>query len=315
MRYRRFRKLLLLGGGAMLSLSACGGGGGGGGMSFIPSPPVAPAPAPPPPASGLTAIKVFPDVTASTDFAAVGYERSPGPSGGQVADGAFSVAYDAAAGVYNMQLGSISPGRLYLAPNYTPPSNETWLRAVLNNGSVSFGELAVFNPSNLQLPLRYTSLVGYVPSTFPDEPLGWVAFGKATAAGGVPVSGTASYDALVRGSRIDNMGEIHGTAVLSFDFGAGKLSGHLDPLWTDPTGLGFNDTALGRYDFVNTVYSSGSTSFSGQLSHTGVATGSFNGQFTGPSAEELLARWTAPMLDPFTSKEVPLFGVLVGKRQ
>ena len=71
---------------------------------------------------------------------------------------------------------------------------------------------------------------------------------------------------------------------------------------------------LGRYDFLNTVYGSGSTTFSGQLSKLGIAQfGAFDGQFTGPNAQELMARWSAPYIDPVTSQVSTMFGVWVGK--
>ena len=111
------------------------------------------------------------------------------------------------------------------------------------------------------------------------------------------------------------MGPLIGTASFAFDFGAGKMSGHLDPTLTDQTGLGFNSFSLGRYDFVNTVYSPGSPSFSAQLSNSGVAgLGSLNGMFTGPSAEELMASFSAPFAWPELKTTGEVFGVLVGKR-
>jgi len=42
--------------------------------------------------------------------------------------------------------------------------------------------------------------------------------------------------------------------------------------------------------------------------------GAFNGQFTGPAAQELMARWTAPTLDPNSNTTQQMFGVWVGKK-
>jgi hypothetical protein len=65
---------------------------------------------------------------------------------------------------------------------------------------------------------------------------------------------------------------------------------------------------------VNTVYGSGSTTFSGQLANAGFAqNGTFDGQFTGPIAQELMARWSAPFIDPATSQQSTMFGVWVGR--
>jgi hypothetical protein len=65
---------------------------------------------------------------------------------------------------------------------------------------------------------------------------------------------------------------------------------------------------------VNTVYSVGSPTFSGELSRSGTTErGTFNGLFTGPAAQELMARWTAPIVDPNTKTTSQMFGVWVGK--
>jgi hypothetical protein len=40
--------------------------------------------------------------------------------------------------------------------------------------------------------------------------------------------------------------------------------------------------------------------------------GAFGGQFTGPGAEELMARFTAPFINPYTGKQSDMFGVWVG---
>jgi len=69
---------------------------------------------------------------------------------------------------------------------------------------------------------------------------------------------------------------------------------------------------LGTYTFKDTVYSRGSTTFSGRFDtpdFAGVASLSrFEGLFTGPGAAELMARWEAP--SPFGN----MVGVLIGKK-
>jgi hypothetical protein len=178
------------------------------------------------------------------------------------------------------------------------------------------GVVDVLKPSNPELQLTYTTLAGYNGSDGQGVPFGWFAFGAATRTGAVPVTGSAAYSALVRGASVERNATVEGLAALQFDFGAGTLSGHMDPILHDPTGLGFNDTPLGRYEFVNTIYGSGSTTFSGQLSNPALTgLGSFNGLFTGPSGEELMARWSAPYQFPGISGTQQMFGVLVGKRE
>jgi len=158
----------------------------------------------------------------------------------------------------------------------------------------------VHKPSDLQL--TYT--------TFAFGNGSWMAFGIPTAAAAVPVTGTASYSAKLAGDAKGYV--VAGTGSFSFDFSAGKLSGHLDPLLYDGWGTEFT---AGKFDFVNTVYSKGSTAFSGQLSNSFFATrGSFDGRFTGPAAEELMGRWQAPFTDPYTLDEGKMFGIFVGKK-
>ena len=107
-------------------------------------------------------------------------------------------------------------------------------------------------------------------------------------------------------------GWIEGTAGLQFNFGAGSLSGSMTVDYYSNGGMG-EGYSLGQYGFVNTVYSTGSTTFSGQLSDPfGTGLGSFNGMFTGPGAQELMSSWSAPYtLDGQTST---MFGVWVGKK-
>jgi hypothetical protein len=51
------------------------------------------------------------------------------------------------------------------------------------------------------------------------------------------------------------------------------------------------------------------------LQTSGIAQlGSFNGLFTGPAAQELMARWRAPYLRPGTQSQSEIAGVLIGRK-
>jgi hypothetical protein len=140
-----------------------------------------------------------------------------------------------------------------------------------------------------------------------------MAFGTATPTSGIPTTGSATYDALLRGFAADSRWDVSGTASLQFDFGAGTLVGHLDPILLNANGLA--SVSLGTYTFVNTVFGAGSTTFSGGLQKTGIAQlGSFNGLFTGPAAQELIAHWRAPYVNPDSSTSSEIFGVLIGRK-
>lgn len=278
---------------AALALAACGGGDG----TYIASlPPPTSTPMPTPTPSTITVSStIFPNITANTDFAALGIETSSDKS--LVSDG-FSARFDAASNAYiiGLPLGAYSVG--------------------------------IVKPSDIQL--AYTTF-GSISSGYYTTTFGHFAFGSATPASGIPASGTATYDANVLGSTLDSyyranqtassgtVGHISGTAALQFDFGAGTLAGHFDPILTynDETTApaSFKTTNLGSYNFVNTVYGAGKTNFSGQLSIPGSSSlGAFDGQFTGPVAQELMTRWTAPYLNPATQQWSQMFGVWVGKK-
>jgi hypothetical protein len=169
----------------------------------------------------------------------------------------------------------------------------------------------VFKPAstNPEIQLTYTSFG--VTSGYYKSEYGFLAFGSATPSSGVPVTGTATYDALVKGATLNSFALIRGNATLQFNFGTGTLAGHFDPVHE----LNGVSTNLGAYNFVNTVFGVGSTTFSGALSRTGISTlGAFDGRFTGPAAQELMARWTAPYLAPGTQQPGEMFGVWVGKK-
>jgi hypothetical protein len=224
----------------------------------------------------------------------LGYEK--GSSGNLSGDG-FSVRYDATSGFYIFDLPSTDPDRF-------AASNEgvtQWSGSLVDDsGGTQVTSFYVHKPTDLQL--TYT--------TFAFDKDSWMAFGIPTATVGMPVTGTATYSAKLVG---DAQGYyVAGTGSFSFDFGAGKLSGYLDPVLYDGWGTEFS---AGKFDFVKTVYSTGSTAFSGQLANSFFATrGSFDGRFAGPAAEELMGRWQAPFTDPYSLDEGKMFGVFVGKK-
>jgi hypothetical protein len=262
----------------------------------------------------LTAVNIFTPPPAGS-LAAIGSEAK-GDGSSETTGTGFSVGYDALLERYLITVPSM-PSGYFFRRSATDVDPSWWVGTLASlDRTNEHGHVNVLKPSNPSFRLTYTTLADYNLSDSP-EPFGFFAFGTATQVGAIPVAGSATYDAILRGASTQRYGQIGGTAVLEFDFAVGKLSGHLDPVIHDPTGLGFNDTALGRYDFTNTVYSAGGTTFSGQLSNPTVSSaGSFNGLLTGPAAEELMGRWIAPYQFPGTpSQNGTIFGVLVGKRQ
>jgi len=261
-------------------------------------------PPPPPPASPA----IFPTVTTNTDFAVLGLEAGDTDiSASALARNGFSVRYDAATQGYLVDLPSRDEFRFVS----TSQDASFWYGfAATGYYQGTLVDVAKPSATNPDIQLSYTSYgitTGYYTSDF-----GFFAFGSATPAAGVPITGTASYDALIRGRALDNFGRIDGDATFQFNFQTGTLAGHFDPVYE----LNGVVTDLGTYNFVSTVFGVGSPTFSGRLSLTGApALGDFDGRFTGPAAQELMARWTAPYLNPSTQQWKEMFGVMVGKKQ
>jgi hypothetical protein len=159
------------------------------------------------------------------------------------------------------------------------------------------------------LDYQYTNLATQFENAFGDL-TGYFAYGIPTAAGDVPTTGSASYTAEIFG---DIGYAISGDARLTFNFGAGTLTGYMHPILSDA----WFSYDLGQYDFTQTVYSAGSTTFSGRFIVPGggsTANSGFNGQFTGPQAAELLTAWHAPFRDPNGGQWGNMSGVWIGKK-
>lgn len=307
-------------------LSACGGGGGGGsGFNSTPTPTPTPTPtktcpdgsvipvtatcpSPPPPPNY---VNVFPGITTDTNFAVLGLRANAlgSPASSLVSSG-FAVRFDAATDAYVIDLPLAHSGNLTLYGQ----NSELWV-ARLNpdaGGGVNLTILKPF-PTNPASPLQFTTVGRFDDwEGFYDYdviPGGVLAFGTATPAGSVPTTGSATFDAIITGLTLDTANPVGGTASLQFNFGAGTLAGTFNPYLT------YQQTSLGTYAFVNTVFGVGSTTFSGQLQHAGTPDlGAFNGLFTGPLAQELMAKWTAPYQNPDNNNWSEMFGVLVGKK-
>jgi hypothetical protein len=166
------------------------------------------------------------------------------------------------------------------------------------------------------LPYQYTNLAYQFESQSGDA-VGVFAYGIPTSTSGVPTTGSASYSAKIfgmPGARSSQAGyEIGGDAKLNFDFGSGSLTGYMYPILSDA----WFEYDLGQYNFTQTVYSTGSSSFSGKFvvpNGGSTADTGFDGRFTGPSASELMAQWHAPFRDPYTDQWANLSGLWIGKK-
>ncbi|HKO17890.1 MAG TPA: transferrin-binding protein-like solute binding protein [Acidobacteriaceae bacterium] len=204
------------------------------------------------------------------------------------------IRWDESANQYEIMLPGAEWARLSSAGNELSilDANGDKTGSVFSGGTYSYTGLATVQPS------------GGSPSFF--------AYGIPTPQSEVPTVGSASYTAEFAGS--GGGYSVGGLADLDFDFAAGTLTGSMKASANDTAGWGPYD--LGTYDLHNTVYSSGSSTFSGALSRDGAAAGSFNGMFAGPQAQELMGQWQLLFQDFYAPDHtVNASGVFIGRRR
>ena len=326
----------------LMTVSGCGAGGGGGVGSTPPpvaqTPPSAPVPPPPPPPPPPASSYNGPIALQSAQpFATAGYGarysvNSDGTnpkllSGPSASD---TIAFQQLPGdnKYALSLPGFEPGTLStIYYNGSVCSNGTVCQPSSTGSLVTIGSTNALQSVLVTLPvpgaeypdptLTYTSLAYWSDSV--KDPAdgsrdlrsgGTFAYGIPTAPGDVPVTGTGTYTASIAGQTTDLGSYIGGSATLTFDFGRGTLNGEMRPEISD----GWDLVPLGVYSLSQTIFGVGKTTFSGSFQGP-VNGGSFEGQFTGPQAAELLARWQAPYLNPFDHSTGTMFGVWVGKHR
>lgn len=289
-------------------LAACGGGGGGGG-GLVSTPPPPPTPTPPPPPQTPTGYpSIVTAATTSQELATKGASyTSPSATYGDLvvsnpslADNAqLDVRYNAVSKSYEIQLPADSHWQpIAPAANY---GDGTYLY----RGGAPDHVGVVDYRSNLQ----YSALLWW----FTDEFSGHSAVGIATLPGNVPITGSANYVGSILGTTSETYlnpweavwypGQIGGSINLSFNFGSGSLSGSINP----------ND--LPALSFTNTVYSSGSTTFSGAFATSVPGINSFSGLFTGPAAQELIGNFAFPYISPKDGAVEQAAGAFAGRQQ
>jgi hypothetical protein len=328
----------------IFSLAACGGEGG---VSSTPAPPLnvtppAPPPAPPPPPPPPPAPPPAPTgnigLISDEPFAvqAIGYSVNSGAVGEDLAtdvNADVDFRYIATNKTYEIKLPGYEAGVLR-TNSYSGSyiNSDRWQSISGTNNEVLLGTSTTPQPVHLYLSwpsadlnpgiaLTYTSWGRWTenPNSGQPQKFGLFAYGITTAANDVPRTGEASYSATVQGTteeaRLDFQTYVTGTAKLLFNFGAGTLSGSMTTTlcpWDC-------DTPIGEYKFKDTVYSTGSQTFSGAFDVPGsTAPSFFGGNFNGPAAAELMARWRAPFKYP-DSPTAPgswgmMSGIWVGKK-
>jgi hypothetical protein len=147
---------------------------------------------------------------------------------------------------------------------------------------------------------RYSEMAFY---SSPDTgQIGAIAFGTLTPMGAVPITGSATYSGTIMGTSDviasdsfdgPNRASVEGSVNLDFNFAAGSLTGDMAVTLNDAAGV---PLSLGTFNFTDTVYSSGSTNYSGKFDSNAAGQNFFLGQFTGPHAEETIGAWALPFI-------------------
>jgi hypothetical protein len=236
---------------------------------------------------------------------------------------ALKITYSAVDGRYVVSIPQFETGRLTNTRGYgsLTPDGTAWQYIDGTHSLVTKGESEELQNVGVWLAwpasssLTYTSF-GYWSGSYDASgsltvSQGHFVYGIPTRAGDVPLSGAATYSGSVRGFT-DAGDQVYGTVGLTFDFGRGALDGKLALELSD----GWELSPLPVYTFRDTVFSVGSTTFSGKFNVPGsIADSSFSGRFTGPRAAELMAVFRAPYLNPFNAEWGTVNGVwAAGKR-
>jgi hypothetical protein len=284
------------------ALTACGGGGGGLASAGSTPPPITPPPItpppPPPPPPTAPAFALIPAATTSQQFAVAGAARltPDDPTLRLGTTDLLQVRYAASSNSYQVEL----------------PNSQTWIDLVgKSENEAAGGQVTVVRQYG---GFQYSSLINWFSN---GTSRGVESVGIATPAGAVPVTGSATFNAIALGSTPEthNISQlvspfVQGPITFNFDFAQGSLSGNfhafLDPEW--------HDYDLGTFNFRDTVYSNGSTTFSGKFDTNLTGVNSFSGLFTGPNAQELIGNFALPYKSPIDGLTYQSGGAFVGKK-
>lgn len=148
---------------------------------------------------------------------------------------------------------------------------------------------------------------------------GYVAFGTPTPGSDIPVTGSATFNGFIVGSSDVMVADylyggyvplaVGGTIDLNFNFGGSSLSGSMSPTLFTLDG----EQSLGTFVFSDTVYSAGSTTFSGRFDTPLSGDNFFLGRFFGPDAREMGGGWALPIQYDGSSHQA--FGGFIARRQ
>lgn len=333
------------------SLAACSGGYAGGLASAPPpsiAPSAAPAPAPAPTPSPTpapapspaptvatqpTVATIFRDPLYNPELAVVGkgwqHEYVPNQAGALKLRDAddFSVSYDVASKSYQISVPVAGSGTIMRTSEYgTYPwgyasalpgfSAEPSSKSPTNYCCEALSISASDHPQSQYSYVSFVDFFAPGPTGSNTIAYGTFAVAQPTKIGEVPVTGTARYTGTVFGHFAGDAGAtwVEGTSRFDFDFAQVLLTGDVTLSMRCIMGCSYENYDI-TYNLTNTIFSRGSTTFSGSLTATGIpSNGTFAGLFAGPGAVEMLAQFEAPFFNPEFQRWMTAGGAIAGKR-
>lgn len=231
------------------------------------------------------------------------------------------IRFDAATGFYEVLASGTAWQPLRPSGTYSSSPNHYFAYGPTNPQTTSFFQVRATAVDAPPTDYKYSSMAAWGTGVGAYwDPMNVTAFGVATTAGSVPVTGSATYQGQILGVSdilqhdyligAQVAASITGDVSLSFNFGVGTLTGSMHPLLHKFGGT----TDLGSLSFASTVYSSGSATFSGQFATSITGPNAFEGLFTGPAAQELIGRWTLPFVYSGDSANHSATGAWIAKR-
>jgi len=255
---------------------------------------------------------------ASQEFASTGATFSevafPAYNGPSAANGdQLRIRYDASANKYEVFDPQTSDWRQITPDPSVTPSGGQW-----KGGGVVLHINNDLNKTYADSLYNYSALVEWQRTDGLDR-RGVTAFGVPSNSSAIPVSGSATFDGKIYGFSNETwdfadwgrgIASVSGDIQLKFDFAVGALSGSISPKVYAST-----QYALPTMTFIDTVYSSGSTNFSGRFDTPVTGANAFSGQFTGPQANELIGNFVFPYRSTIDGKDYEAGGGFIAKTQ
>lgn len=291
---------------AALALAACGGSETNG-VNSIPTPVPSPSPKPTPtPTPSAAPAGGWADKSNSQGFTALGadatfhLDKASNSVTPRTVAGAGTVAirYSVADQAYLVTLPGFAEGKLASDSK------------VLDRSTGSPIGPTVTLPTDLGSSMTYATIASWwsraPSSTGEDFAYGYLAFGKPTAGDAVPITGSASFTgqfAAVSDAAFSRANEgfvtpiqAGGPVSMMVDFAAGTLRGTLTPKISCDNCF---ESYLPAIAFNATLAGAGANGFTGSFT-TGVpGANSIVGLFVGPAAQENIARFQLPVVDPY----------------